>query len=173
MRTGWKIKHWVFSMALPAHSGPWPLIQFRNNFAQAARLLGRVVTPTSQTPHDPAFERTKPVHALDRAAIVTGKARSRPVYFRSRSTSDVRVSVIHFFIRIVGGGVQTGSTRQVDYLLAYRTCPGWVWGWRIWWNDDWQGKPKYSEKTCPSATLSTTNLTWPDLDSNPRWEASD
>jgi hypothetical protein len=29
----------------------------------------------------------------------------------------------------------------------------------IWWNEDWQGKPKYSEKTCPSATLSTTNPT--------------
>jgi hypothetical protein len=26
-------------------------------------------------------------------------------------------------------------------------------------NEDWLGKPKYSEKTCPSATLSTTNLT--------------
>jgi hypothetical protein len=24
-----------------------------------------------------------------------------------------------------------------------------------------QWKPKYSEKTCPSATLSTTNPTWP------------
>jgi hypothetical protein len=23
--------------------------------------------------------------------------------------------------------------------------------WRNWWNEDWQGKPKYSEKTCPSA----------------------
>jgi hypothetical protein len=31
--------------------------------------------------------------------------------------------------------------------------------WRNWWNDDWQGKPKYSEKTCPSAALSTTNPT--------------
>jgi hypothetical protein len=28
--------------------------------------------------------------------------------------------------------------------------------WSNWWNEDWQGKPKYSEKTCPSATLSTT-----------------
>jgi hypothetical protein len=27
------------------------------------------------------------------------------------------------------------------------------------WNEDWQGKPKYSEKTCPGATLSTTNPT--------------
>jgi hypothetical protein len=52
-------------------------------------------------------------------------------------------------------------------LLAYCTCPGWLWGWRIWWNEDWQGKPKYSEKTCLSATLSTTNPTWPDPGANP------
>jgi hypothetical protein len=45
-------------------------------------------------------------------------------------------------------------------LLAYCTCPGWLWGWRSWWNERfWQGKPKYSEKTCPDATLSTTNPT--------------
>jgi hypothetical protein len=69
--------------------------------------------------------------------------------------------IIIFFIYIVGGGVQTGSTRHVGHLLAYCTCPGWLWGWRIWWNE-WQGKPKYSEKTCPGATLSTTNPTWPD-----------
>jgi hypothetical protein len=36
----------------------------------------------------------------------------------------------------------------------------WWWLWRNWWNEDWQGKPKYSEETCPSATLSTTNPTW-------------
>jgi hypothetical protein len=66
----------------------------------------------------------------------------------------------------VGGGICTGSTRHVGHLLAYCTCPGWLWGWRIWWNH-WQGKPKYSEKTCPNATLSTTNPTWPDPGSNP------
>jgi hypothetical protein len=32
---------------------------------------------------------------------------------------------------------------------------------------NWQGKPKYSRKTCPDATLSTTNPTWPDPGSNP------
>jgi hypothetical protein len=37
----------------------------------------------------------------------------------------------------------------------------WEWLWSSWWNEDWQGKPKYSEKTCPNATLSTTNPTWP------------
>jgi hypothetical protein len=36
----------------------------------------------------------------------------------------------------VGVGVQTGSTRHVGHLLAYYcTCPGWLWGWRIWWNE--------------------------------------
>jgi hypothetical protein len=38
----------------------------------------------------------------------------------------------------------------------------WWWLWRNWWNEDWQGKLKYSEKTCPSATLSTTNPIWLD-----------
>jgi hypothetical protein len=59
------------------------------------------------------------------------------------------------------GGVESNSHR--GHLLSYCTCPGWLWGWRIFrWNEDWQGKPKHSEKTCPSATLSTTNPTWPD-----------
>jgi hypothetical protein len=41
------------------------------------------------------------------------------------------------------------------------------WVWSNWWNENWQGKPKYLEETCPGATLSTTNPTWPDLGSNP------
>jgi hypothetical protein len=42
--------------------------------------------------------------------------------------------------------------------------------WSIWrsrWNENWQGKPKCSEETCPNATLSTTNPTWRKLGSNP------
>jgi hypothetical protein len=39
--------------------------------------------------------------------------------------------------------------------------------WNSWWNENWQGKTKYSEKTCPNATLSTTNPTFLDLGSNP------
>jgi hypothetical protein len=39
--------------------------------------------------------------------------------------------------------------------------------WSSRWVEIWQGKPKYSEKTCPTATLSTTNPTWPYLLSNP------
>jgi hypothetical protein len=40
------------------------------------------------------------------------------------------------------------------------------WLWSYWWNSNWQGKPKYSEKTCPGATLSTRNPTWPHPGSN-------
>jgi hypothetical protein len=54
-------------------------------------------------------------------------------------------------------------------LLAYCTAPNgrWGWLWSNWWNEDWQGKLKYSEKTCPSVTLSTTDPTWPDPCANP------
>jgi hypothetical protein len=34
------------------------------------------------------------------------------------------------------------------------------------WNENWQGKLKYPEKTCSSPTLSTKNPIWPDLGSN-------
>jgi hypothetical protein len=37
----------------------------------------------------------------------------------------------------------------------------WGWLWKNWWNENWQGKPKYSEKTCP------TNPTWLNLGLNP------
>jgi hypothetical protein len=38
--------HIFFSMALPAQSGPRPLIQFRNHFSQTVGLLGRVIRPS-------------------------------------------------------------------------------------------------------------------------------
>jgi hypothetical protein len=87
-----------FSVALPTHSEPWPLIQFRNHFSQTVGLLGRVIsssqgrylnagqhkhrinTYTHQKsmpwvgfePTIPVLERANTVHALDRAATVTG-----------------------------------------------------------------------------------------------------
>jgi len=35
-----------------------------------------------------------------------------------------------------------------------------------WWNETDQGKPEESEKPCPTASLSTTNNTWPGVQSN-------
>jgi hypothetical protein len=51
-------------------------------------------------------------------------------------------------------------------MSATSSRPGWLW-WRIRYNENWQKEPKYSEKTCPSAILSTTNPTWPDPGANP------
>jgi hypothetical protein len=63
----------------------------------------------------------------------------------------------------------TKSTRYCDHFWPILQAPDdrWGWLWSNWWNEDWQGKPKYSEKTCPSATLSPTNPPWPDPGSNP------
>jgi hypothetical protein len=66
---------------------------------------------------------------------------------------DFSTFKIIFFNSNSGGGVQLG-------LLGTAATIGLLWWWRNWWNDDWQGKPKYSEETCPSATLSTTNSTY-------------
>jgi hypothetical protein len=72
-----------------------------------------------------------------------------------------------FFFSFSGRG-ETESTWYVGHCWPIVPAPDdrWWWLWSSWWNEDWQGKPKYSEKTCPSATLSTTNPTWPDLGSN-------
>jgi hypothetical protein len=88
----------LFSMAFTAHSGHMPFIQFRNHFSRTVGLLGLEVRPsqgrylqtgqhrdrinayTHQTsmpwvglePTISASEQAKTVHALDRAATVTG-----------------------------------------------------------------------------------------------------
>jgi hypothetical protein len=38
------IENAVSSMALQAHSGPWPFIQFRNHFSQMIGLLGQEIS---------------------------------------------------------------------------------------------------------------------------------
>jgi hypothetical protein len=76
-------------------------------------------------------------------------------------------STSFFFFSFSGWG-ETESTWYVGHCRPIVPAPDdrwWLWSSR--WNEDWQGKPKYSEKTCPSATLSNTNPTWPDLGSNP------
>jgi hypothetical protein len=64
--------------------------------------------------------------------------------------------LIFFFIGIVVGGVQLGPLGIAATNRPIVPAPG-DYG-RNWWND-WQGKQKYSKKTCPNAALSTTNPT--------------
>jgi hypothetical protein len=51
-----------FSMALPSHSGPWPLIQFCNHFSQTVGLLGRVQLVSRPVPK----HRTTQTHKIKR-----------------------------------------------------------------------------------------------------------
>jgi hypothetical protein len=71
---------------------------------------------------------------------------------------------IHFVPRWSG----TKSTGYCGHFWPIVQAPDdtWGWLWSNWWNEDWQRKPKYSEKTGLSATLSTTDPTWPDPGSN-------
>jgi hypothetical protein len=73
----------------------------------------------------------------------------------------------YFFLYFLWGW--TKCTRYCGHFWPIVQAPDdrWGWLWSNWWNEDWQGKPKYSEKTCPSATLSTTNPTWTDPGLNP------
>jgi hypothetical protein len=59
------------------------------------------------------------------------------------------------------------GTSATVWLIIPTPYDRWWWLWSSRWNENWQEKPKYSEKTFPSATLSTINPTWPDLGSNP------
>jgi hypothetical protein len=73
-----------------------------------------------------------------------------------------------FFLFLSWGGVRLSPLGMSANILPIVPAPDdrwWVWSSR--WNENWQRKPKYSKKTCPSATLPTTNPTWPDLGSNP------
>jgi hypothetical protein len=81
---------------------------------------------------------------------------------RQTEEEEVEGRLKIYFNSNSGGRSPGGSTRHVRHYLTYCTNPGWLWWWKIWWNDDWQWKLKYSEKACPSATLSTGNPTWPD-----------
>jgi hypothetical protein len=79
-------------------------------------------------------------------------------------------SVVFFFFFSFSGWGETESTWYVGHCWPVVPAPDDRWWWWLWssrWNEDWQGKPKYSEKTCSNATLSTTNPTWLDLWSNP------
>jgi hypothetical protein len=74
--------------------------------------------------------------------------------------------IVFRFVLVSWGGVRLcplGTSATISHIVA-PSDDGWCWVWNNWWND-WQGKPEYSEETCPGAALST-NLIWPDPDLN-------
>jgi hypothetical protein len=94
---------------------------------------------------------------------------NRAPLIQSRKLSFKLTSFANFFFFLVSWG---GARLSLLFTAAtkWHIVPAvddrwWVWSSR--WNENWQGKPEYSEKTCPSATSSTTIPTCLDLGSNP------
>jgi hypothetical protein len=75
-------------------------------------------------------------------------------------------SVLIFFNFLGGVRLSPLRTSATNWRIVPAPDDKW-WVWSSRWNENWQRKPKYSEKTWPSVTLSTTNPTWPELSSNP------
>jgi hypothetical protein len=71
-----------FSMALPAHSGPWPLIQFRNHFSQKVGRRGRVIS-SSQSLYLNTGQ-TECLSALDRPSTMIGRFKNYFIEFLIR-----------------------------------------------------------------------------------------
>jgi hypothetical protein len=75
-----------------------------------------------------------------------------------------RPSIYIFFLNFHSGGWSPNwvhSARRPFQSWPIVPAPGDCEDGEFWWNE-WQGKPKYSKKTCPGAILSTTNSIWPD-----------
>jgi hypothetical protein len=91
----------------------------------------------------------------------------KPKQRRSRTNISRTQSLLTFFLFSFLGWVRLsplGTSITNWPILPATDDKRWVWSSR--WNENWQEKPKYSEKTCPIATLST-NPTWLDQGSNP------
>jgi hypothetical protein len=81
----------------------------------------------------------------------------------------------NYFFFVSWGGVRLSplSTPATNWPIVPTPNNIW-WIWSSGYNENCRGKPKYSEKTCPSAISSTTHLTWPGLEPGPPlWEAGD
>jgi hypothetical protein len=129
---------------------------------------GKVLVPSSATC-------VFPVSSLAHSSML-----KRGAVHSSETPEDVHWTTQHYiqktalslfkdycFLFIASGVAQSPLYCGHFWPIVSAPDDRWGWLWSNWWNEDWQGKPKYSEKTCPSATLSTTNSTWPDPGSNP------
>jgi hypothetical protein len=77
------------------------------------------------------------------------------------------VYTVSLFFLVLWGGVRLSplGTSATNWPIVL--APDDRWAQSISWNENWQGKPNYSEETSPNAILSTTNPIWLDLGSNP------
>jgi hypothetical protein len=91
------------------------------------------------------------------------------MWYSAGNLRDFCLCIVPFFSLFFSwGGVrlrQLGTLATIRPIVPALDDRWWMWSSR--WNENWQGKPKYLEKTCPNASLSTKNPAWPDLGSDP------
>jgi hypothetical protein len=96
----------------------------------------------------------------------TGEAVTATWHERIFWVSRTSLDVAWFLISWAGVRPSPLGTSATNWpIVAAPDDRLWVWSSR--WNENCQEKQKYSEKTYPNATSSTTNPTWLDLGSNP------
>jgi hypothetical protein len=90
------------------------------------------------------------------------RGKQNPYSLNSRlSSHQIRTDFFYFW------GVGWDLLHLVTiWFIVPAPDDGWWWVWSSRWND-WQGKAKYWKETCLSAPVSTKNLTWLHLSSNP------
>jgi hypothetical protein len=120
---------------------------------------GKLHAPTASSPGKPlpVPKRYEAGWAPEHVSTLWRRENLTPVRIPTPDVQPV-ARRYYFFNSNSGGWSPIGSTRYCGHQLAYCANPGWLWWWRNLLNYGWQRKPKYSEKACFSATLSTTNL---------------
>jgi hypothetical protein len=85
----------------------------------------------------------------------------------SITCTRVITHVIFFFLFLGVGRDRVHFSAATVWPIVPDLDDRWRWMSSFRWNENWDGKPKCSEKTCLSASLSTANSTWPDLGLEP------
>jgi hypothetical protein len=92
---------------------------------------------------------------------------SRSLLFLSIHWTSGRIYIIYMYVFSHGVRLSPLGTAATVWPIVPVPDDRWWWLCSNRWNANWQGKPKYSERTFPSTTLSATNPTWSDPGSNP------
>jgi hypothetical protein len=109
-------------------------------------------------PTIPVFKRENTVHVLDRTSTLIGEGVIFPFILVVGLQIPLIILISLSEVRLNPLDTSTTNRPIVPAPDDRRV-------WSIPWNENWQGKPKYSEKPCPSATVSIINPTCLDLGS--------
>jgi hypothetical protein len=140
----------------PFLGGPGLFFSFVIFFTQTVRLLRRVISPSQGLylyigQHKYRINAHTNIHAPSKIRTYYPSVRARedswclrPLGYWVYTALFSQYLLFFFFVRLLA----------LRPLVAYCASLGcqWRWVWRSRWNVDWQGKPKLSEKNCPSAT---------------------